>query len=91
MGDGLKAFIKLCGFLLFFFFSLFIFYFIFSVVTTFILVFGFCNFFFSVPNDFSFLGYSGVLRAGDGIYIPKGFFHYCVTTSRSCSVNFWWL
>ena len=45
----------------------------------------------SVLTCFTFVGFSGVLRAGDGIYIPKGFFHYCATTSRSCSVNFWWL
>ena len=45
----------------------------------------------SVFTCFTFAGFSGVLRAGDGIYIPKGFFHYCATTSRSCSVNFWWL
>mmetsp|Transcript_7929 Transcript_7929/g.7984 ORF Transcript_7929/g.7984 Transcript_7929/m.7984 type:complete len:285 (-) Transcript_7929:203-1057(-) len=31
------------------------------------------------------------LEPGDGLYIPKGYWHYCTSKSASCSVNFWWL
>ena len=31
------------------------------------------------------------LKAGDALYIPKGWFHYCRADSFSMSVNYWWL
>lgn len=31
------------------------------------------------------------LKAGDALYIPKGWYHYCRADSFSMSVNYWWL
>jgi hypothetical protein len=36
-------------------------------------------------------GVRAVLEPGDGLYIPKGYWHYCTSKAASCSVNFWWL
>lgn len=36
-------------------------------------------------------GVRAVLEPGDGLYIPKGYWHYCTSKVASCSVNFWWL
>lgn len=36
-------------------------------------------------------GIEAELNPGDGLFIPFKWWHYCKTTSLSCSVNFWWL
>jgi hypothetical protein len=35
--------------------------------------------------------YTVELSEGDGLFIPFKWWHYCKTTSLSCSVNYWWL
>lgn len=35
--------------------------------------------------------YEAVLAAGDGLFVPLKWWHYCHTSTTSCSVNFWWL
>lgn len=37
------------------------------------------------------LGGRGVLHAGDAVYIPYKWWHFCKTDNVSCSVNYWWL
>lgn len=36
-------------------------------------------------------GMKAVLEAGDGLFLPYKYWHYCISKSVSCSVNFWWL
>lgn len=36
-------------------------------------------------------GYRIHLRAGDGLYIPKKWWHFVSSAGLSCSVNYWWL
>lgn len=36
-------------------------------------------------------GLSVTLEAGDALFIPKKWWHYCAAQSSSCSVNYWWL
>jgi lysine-specific demethylase 8 len=35
-------------------------------------------------------GYRIILKEGDGLYIPKKWWHFIYTNSLSVSVNFWW-
>lgn len=35
--------------------------------------------------------YRCVLEPGDAVFIPLRWWHHCISTSLSCSVNFWWL
>ena len=36
-------------------------------------------------------GSETTLEPGDALFIPLKYWHYCESTSGSCSVNFWWL
>lgn len=36
-------------------------------------------------------GYETTLQAGDAVYIPLKWWHYCTSKTTSCSVNYWWL
>mmetsp|Transcript_19848 Transcript_19848/g.19955 ORF Transcript_19848/g.19955 Transcript_19848/m.19955 type:complete len:271 (+) Transcript_19848:85-897(+) len=36
-------------------------------------------------------GYEGEIHRGDGVFIPYKYWHFCQSTSISCSINFWWL
>lgn len=36
-------------------------------------------------------GLSVTLQAGDGLFLPYKYWHYCISRTVSCSVNFWWL
>lgn len=36
-------------------------------------------------------GWEAILHAGDCLYIPHKWWHYCTTSSASCSVNWWYL
>jgi len=39
----------------------------------------------------SAVGYVAELHPGDGLFIPKKWWHHCQSLSMNCSVNFWWL
>lgn len=43
------------------------------------------------PHAKALNGYKVTLQEGDGLYIPKKWWHYIRTDSLSISVNFWWL
>jgi hypothetical protein len=45
------------------------------------------------PNIFEAMkhGTYAILKPGDALFIPKKYWHYCISEELSCSVNFWWL
>lgn len=43
------------------------------------------------PRLFQAQGFCAVVGPGDGLFIPKRWWHFCHAPSSSCSVNFWWL
>lgn len=43
------------------------------------------------PQSRRLTGHEITLHPGDAVYIPKKWWHYCVATDVSASVNFWWV